>query len=55
MRWNNEYTENNRNKELPENERNDLFKIVTEFSATKIKDREDEKKIYYSTPCTCYN
>lgn len=36
--------------ELPENERNDLFKIVTEFSATKIKDREDEKKFIIPLP-----
>ena len=37
-------------KELPENERNDLFQIVTEFSATKIKDREDEKKFIIPLP-----
>lgn len=37
-------------KELPENERNDLFKIVTEFSATKIKDREDEKQFIIPLP-----
>ena len=37
-------------KELPENERNDLFQIVTEFSATKIKDREDEKQFIIPLP-----
>ena len=33
-------------RDFSENEKNDLFKIVTEFSATKPEDREDEKLFY---------
>lgn len=35
---------------LPENEKHDLFEIVTEFSATSIKDREDEKVFIIPLP-----
>ena len=35
---------------LSENEKSDLFKIVTEFSVTKIEDREDEKVFIIPLP-----
>ena len=37
-------------KSLPEDARNDLFKIVTEFAATKPEDREDKKRFIIPLP-----
>lgn len=37
-------------KSLSENERKDLFEIVTEFAETKPENREDEKKYYLRLP-----
>lgn len=37
-------------RNLPENAKLDLFKIVTEFSATKIEDREDDKVFIIPLP-----
>lgn len=37
-------------RDLPENAKSDLFKIVTEFSATKPEDRKDEKRFIIPLP-----
>ena len=37
-------------RDFSENEKNDLFKIVTEFAATKPEDRKDEKRFIIPLP-----